>query len=115
MLNRYTQWRQRELARRVRKRPGRMLLGLLLPVLAGFVIAKTGFGSGRNFPALGDISHSLHLPTIKVSSRHGEDHPAAEGVKDSDIPIIEETASAESEDKLPPADKKADKKVFGIF
>lgn len=111
MLCRYTQWRQRELARRMRKRPGRMLLGLLLPVLAGFLIAKTGFGSRRTSQAMGDISHTLHLPKIKVSSRIGEDRPAAEDVKDGDIPKLAGAASAEREDKLPPANRK----VFGIF
>ena len=95
----------------MRKRPGRMLLGLLLPVLAGFVIAKTGFGSRRTSQAMGDISHSLHMPRIKVGSRNGEDRPAAEDVKDSNIPKIAETASAEKEENLAPIDRK----IFGIF
>lgn len=95
----------------MRKRPGRMLLGMLLPVLAGFLIAKTGFGSRRTSQAMGDISHSLHLPKIKVGSRNGEDRPAAEDAKDSDIPKLAEAASAEKGDKLPPVDRK----IFGIF
>lgn len=95
----------------MRKRPGRMLLGLLLPILAGFVIAKSGVGSRKTSQAMGGISHSLHLPKIKVSSRNDEDHLAAEGVKDSDIPTIAETASAEHEDKLP----RAERKFFGIL
>lgn len=94
----------------MRKRPGRMLLGLLLPVLAGFVIAKTGFGYRRPSQAMGDISHTLRLPKIQLSSRNGEDRPATGDVKDGDIPKLAESASVEKE-KLPPANKK----FLGIF
>lgn len=91
----------------MRKRPGRMLLGLLLPVLAGFVIAKTGFGSRSTSHAVGNFSHRLHLPKNKSGTRTGEDHATAEEVKDSDISRIAETAPpTEKEEKLPPVKRK---------
>ena len=86
----------------MRKRPGRMLLGLLLPVLSGFVIAKIGFGPSSTSHAVGNFSHRLHLPKSKTGSRSGEDHVTAEDIKDSDIPKIAETAPpTEKEEKLP--------------
>lgn len=88
----------------MRKRPGRMLLGLLLPVLAGFAIAKTGFASQSTSHAVGNFSQRLHLPKSKTgsSTRTGEEHAAAEEIKDSDIPRIADTAPpAEKEEKLP--------------
>lgn len=91
----------------MRKRPGRMLLGLLLPVLAGFVIAKTGFGPRSTSHAMGNFSHRLHLPKSKTGTRTGEDHAAAEETKDSDIPRIAETAPPPvKEEKLPPVKRK---------
>ena len=106
---RYTQWRRKELANKMRKRPGRMLLGLLLPVVMGFAIAKTGFGSKRTAQALDDVSRSLHLPNIQVVSRH-DTEPVHE-VKDSEIPRIADSQSATNKNDLPPVDRK----FLGIF
>ena len=84
-----------------------MLLGLLLPVLAGFVIAKTGFGPSSTSHAVGNFSHRLHLPRSKTGTRTGEEHAAAEEVKDSDVPRIAETApTAEKEERVPPVKRK---------
>lgn len=83
-----------------------MLLGLLLPVLAGFVIAKTGFGSRSTAKALDDVSHSLHLPKITVS-RH--DDLAAEEVKHTDLSNVTE------HDQPVKGLQLRDKKFMGIF
>lgn len=86
-----------------------MLLGLVLPVLMGFVIAKTGFGSKRTAQALDDVSHSLHLPKIQVVSRH--DTEPAQEVKHSEIPRIADCKAAKNKHELPPVDRK----FLGIF
>lgn len=108
-LCRYTQWRQRELAKRMRRRPGRRLLGLLLPVLAGFVIAKTGFGSRSTARALDDVSHTLHLPKITVTSRN--DDVAVEDTKHSSIPSVTQPDMEPAKKEVRPRDKK----FMGIF
>ena len=86
-----------------------MLLGLLLPVLAGFVIAKTGFGSRSTSQAMEDVSHSLHLPKISAGSRKAD--AAGEDTNHTDVPKVADPSSAQREDKLPLADKK----FMGIF
>ena len=96
----------------MRRRPGRMLLGLLLPVLAGFAVAKTGFGSKSTARALNDVSHTLHLPKVKVHSRDPEsDDIVTDDTKDNDFPAIADSDSGKSNNKLPPADRK----FLGIF
>ncbi|KAL3161857.1 hypothetical protein ABBQ38_008947 [Trebouxia sp. C0009 RCD-2024] len=106
---RYTQWRQRELAKRMRRRPGRRLLGLLLPVLAGFVIAKTGFGSRSTARALDDVSHTLHLPKITVTSRN--DDVVVEDTKHSSIPSVTESDMESAKKEV----QAHDKKFMGLF
>ncbi len=50
-----------------------MLLGLLLPVLAGFVVAKTGFGSESTKQAVSDVSHKVRLHKVTVKIRDDDD------------------------------------------
>ena len=78
---------------------------MLLPVLAGFVIAKTGFGSRSTARALDDVSHTLHLPKITVASRT-EDVPAEDG-KHSNTPTDAEPVKKDMQPR--------NKKFMGIF
>ena len=63
-----------------------MLLGLLLPVLAGFVLAKTGYGSRTTQHAVDGVTHKLglhHQVTVKATD---DDHheKVAEGTATHD-------------------------------
>ena len=84
-----------------------MLLGLLLPVLAGFVIAKTGFGSASTKQAVNDVSHKvrLHKITVKVRDDAGDDQHQEPETADS-------YSHAEGHQHIEPP---ADRKFLGIF
>ncbi|DBA79707.1 TPA: hypothetical protein ACH3X1_008377 [Trebouxia sp. C0004] len=105
---RYTQWRRKTLAKQRHTSPGRMLLGVLLPVLAGFVIAKTGFGSERIKQAVNDVSHKVRLHKVTVRVRDD-----ADGNNQHQEP---ETADSHCRaEGHQPAEPPPDKKFLGIF
>ena len=54
-----------------------MLLGLLLPVLAGFVLAKTGYGSRTTQHAVNGVSHKLGLHQVTVNATDDDDQQRA--------------------------------------
>ncbi|DBB04924.1 TPA: hypothetical protein ACH3X3_010206 [Trebouxia sp. C0006] len=105
---RYTQWRRTTLAKQRHTSPGRMLLGLLLPVLAGFVIAKTGFGSKSTKQAVNDVSHKfrLHKITVKVRDNDADDDQHQEPQ------TADSHSHAEGHQLVEPP---ADRKFLGIF
>ncbi len=105
---RYTQWRRKTLAKQRHTSPGRMLLGLLLPVLAGFVIAKTGFGSKSTKQAVNDVSHKfrLHKITVKVRDNDADDDQHQEPQ------TADSHSHAEGHQLVEPP---ADRKFLGIF
>lgn len=104
---RYTQWRRKTLAKQRHTSPGRMLLGLLLPVLAGFVVAKTGFGSESTKQAVSDVSHKvrLHKVTVKIRDDDSDDQHQEPETADSH-------SHAEGHQPVEPA---PDRKFLGIF
>ncbi len=85
-----------------------MLLGLLLPVLAGFVIAKTGFGSERTKQAVNDVSHKvrLHKVTVRVKDADHDDEQHQEPE------TADRHSHAEGHQLVEPS---PDRKFLGIF
>ncbi len=106
---RYTQWRRRALAKQRHKGPGRLLLGLLLPVLAGFVIAKTGLGSRSTKQAVNDVSHKVRLHKIRVIVKDRDTHEADADEQAEDV--SSKTQPSERKPAAPPPDRK----FLGIF
>ena len=92
-----------------------MLLGLLLPVLLGFALAKTEVASKQTKRAASSVSHKLHLPKVEIKSRQdtaAEDSGKvsdAEKVVVGDVPVDPDTVKAENAEPPP------DRKFLGIF
>ena len=82
-----------------------MLLGLLLPVLLGFALAKTEVASRQTKRAANSVSHKLHLPKVEIKSRHD----APEKVVVGDVPVNQDTVKVENAEPPP------DRKFLGIF
>lgn len=104
---RYTQWRRKTLAKQRHTSPGRMLLGLLLPVLAGFVIAKTGFGSKSTKQAVNDVSHKVRLHKFSVKTREDD--------ADDQHQEPETADSHRHVEGHHPVEPPSDRKFLGIF
>ena len=113
LAGRYNQWRRKALAKQRNKGPGRMLLGLLIPVLIGFAVAKTDFGSKRAKHAANSISHRLHLPKVAtVSSSKAE--AAHEGVPINDT-LARMTTEQPEAAEVKIAEAPQNRKFLGIF
>ena len=110
---RYTQWRRKALAKQRRRGPAKILLGLLLPVLAGFVIAKTGVGSKSTKHAMHEASRKVRLHKLGTHPRDC-DTPQASG-----FDLVQQDAEAEASKSEPAGSEAAvplhDKKFLGIF
>lgn len=113
--SRYTQWRRKALSKQQRRGPGRMLLGLLLPVLLGFALAKTEVTSKQTKRAASSVSNKLHLPKVKLESRHDATAEESRKISDTekvvvgDVPVDPDTVKAENAEPPP------DRKFLGIF
>lgn len=84
-----------------------MLLGLLLPVLAGFVIAKTGFGSKSTKQAVNDVSHKVRLHKFSVKTRDDD--------ADDQHQEPETADSHRHVEGHHPVEPPSDRKFLGIF
>lgn len=71
---RYAVWRRNALTKRKRKGPVHILVGVLLPIALGFVIAKSGFGSRSTAHAVDDVTNSFTrgVQRLKNTAVHGK-------------------------------------------
>ena len=111
---RYTVWRKKALARRKRRGPLRLLLGSLLPIALGFVIAKTGFGSRSTAQAVDDVTYSFTGAVQKLKNKavhNHTQHEHQEEAADEAAEVVEE----HPEPNLQPTQASRNRSFFGIL
>lgn len=115
---RYAVWRRNALTKQKHKGPLRILVGALLPIALGFVIAKSGFGSRSTAHAVDDVTNSFTrgVQRLKNTAVHGK-HSHEQHGHDSQQEPASVTVRPQAEQKglVEPMPASRSRKFFGIL